>query len=80
MKLRKNLVNGASLALVGLPILVLILVQQAGARRIARLLRKVTMSLRPFRDRVTSELAELDRQITWDEVLDWLIQMGARSR
>jgi|GEM_PF-5522514 len=78
-RIRKKLTQEVTLVSIGLPILVLILVQQAGSRRVGRLIRKLTTRFGPYRDRVITELAELDRQITWDEVVDWVLQVGARG-
>ncbi len=77
---RKRLTEEALLASVGLPILVFVLVQRLGRRRTTRLIRKFSVSLRPYKDRLASELDQWNREITWDEVVEWVLQIGERGR
>ncbi len=61
-------------------LLVFLFVQRAMRRRAARLVQKTAASLRPYRERMESGLEEWNREITWGEVVDWILQGGRRGQ
>jgi len=73
----KRLVIEAILGVFAPLVMVSILLQRSTRQKLARLIGRVLRFVDPFMGKVADEREQWRREITWDEVADWVFQTWA---